>query len=165
MGNSDSVKDLEIKLHGKGSGVVMKGEGSGGFATSESAKVAKEIREKLDPTLAAQCEKLANAITQRSASKTKPKIKDNKSLKNEHKIDEVRVIPANATMEIIPGFTIHVKATVNDSVLFDSIVIGEDVMLGVKDKPINLIINNSSYKLSVEQIENHQVYFRITNIK
>lgn len=55
---TETTKDLEINVQGKGSGVVIKAEGGGGFKSSEASRAGKELSEKLDPTLAAHCESI-----------------------------------------------------------------------------------------------------------
>src|SRR5687768_5351282 len=56
--NSGS-KALEVSLSGKGSGVVISGEGAVGYKTSDANRTVKELVEKIDPTLAANCKDLA----------------------------------------------------------------------------------------------------------
>ncbi|MEB0060141.1 hypothetical protein [Variovorax sp. LG9.2] len=52
----------EINFSGKGSGVVIKGEGAVGFKHSDVTKATRELQEKLNPALADKCERIANEI-------------------------------------------------------------------------------------------------------
>jgi hypothetical protein len=73
-GNSQS-KQLEINVAGKGSGVIVQGEGGGGFKQGTASTVTQELQRKLDPTLASKCESIASAILKQevgTASGAKP---------------------------------------------------------------------------------------------
>jgi hypothetical protein len=59
---TETTKNLEIKVKGKGSGIVLKGEGSAGVQSSEASRAGKELSERLDPTLAARCESILRLL-------------------------------------------------------------------------------------------------------
>lgn len=61
--DDSTSKQLEIAVGGKGSGVVLSGELSGGFKKAETQRAARELSEKLDPTLAARCQSIAEQIS------------------------------------------------------------------------------------------------------
>jgi hypothetical protein len=61
---SDNSSALQITLGGKASGVIVKGDASGSYSSSEAAKATKELEAKLDPSLTANCKKIADEITQ-----------------------------------------------------------------------------------------------------
>lgn len=75
-GDSSTTKGLEVTVDGKGSGVILKGEGSAGFKQTEANRVAKEISERIDPSLAARCQTLSGPATG-LASPQKPPIAQN----------------------------------------------------------------------------------------
>lgn len=68
----ETAKSLEIQLSGKGSGVVIKGEGGGAIKTSDATKAARELQEKLDPSLTANCKYFANANAAKATSPVQP---------------------------------------------------------------------------------------------
>ena len=76
------TKNVEINLEGKGSGIVIKGEGSGGFKQAESNRAVKELSEKIDPSLAARCESLSK-IAVSEPKKSKPEVSKPKKSKPE----------------------------------------------------------------------------------
>jgi hypothetical protein len=53
--NSSSSADIEVKMAGEGSGILIKGGGSGSFSKKEAAVSSKELSEKLDPNLVKNC--------------------------------------------------------------------------------------------------------------
>jgi hypothetical protein len=61
--SNSNEKKVEIRLNGSGSGVIFKASGGGEYTSTESGNAAKEIQEKLDPTLAAKCKELAQIAT------------------------------------------------------------------------------------------------------
>ena len=75
-GDSSTTRGLEVTVGGKGSGVIFKGEGSVGFKQAEANRVAKEVSERIDPSLAARCQALSRpgAVP---ASRPKPPIAQN----------------------------------------------------------------------------------------
>ncbi|MGD0283680.1 MAG: hypothetical protein ABSB95_15115 [Dissulfurispiraceae bacterium] len=74
-GSTDDAKSLEIQLAGKGSGVILKGEGSGKFTKANTTKTTREIHEKLDPTLTANCKSLVNPVSKSNThSHPKPQL-------------------------------------------------------------------------------------------
>jgi hypothetical protein len=52
----------EVNIGGKGSGVLIKGEGSGAFKSTETTRALKELSEKLDPSLTKNCKDLASPV-------------------------------------------------------------------------------------------------------
>jgi hypothetical protein len=64
--SSDASSKLQVRIAGKGAGVVVSGGGEGVLSKDSSNKIINEIRTKLDPSLAAKCEKLATASEKRS---------------------------------------------------------------------------------------------------
>lgn len=50
-----------IRLEGKGSGIIIKGEGGGDYTSDESHKAIKALSQKIDPTLAEKCQQMADA--------------------------------------------------------------------------------------------------------
>lgn len=64
----ETTKNLEIQLSGKGSGVVIKGEGGGAIKKSDATKAARELQEKLDPSLSANCKYFANETAAKATS-------------------------------------------------------------------------------------------------
>jgi hypothetical protein len=68
-GQTETTKDLEINVQGKGSGIVVKGEGGAGVKKSEASRVGKELSERLDPTLAARCESVLQLLLAQAPSK------------------------------------------------------------------------------------------------
>ncbi|MFA5985280.1 MAG: hypothetical protein WC782_14790 [Methylococcaceae bacterium] len=63
-GDSSTTTGLEVTVGGKGSGVILKGEGNAGFKQTEANRVAKEISERIDPSLAARCQTLSGPATE-----------------------------------------------------------------------------------------------------
>lgn len=57
--DSSAANGLEISVGGKGSGVIVKGEGNVGFKQTDANRVVKEISERIDPSLASKCESLS----------------------------------------------------------------------------------------------------------
>ena len=64
------VNRLEVNVGGKGSGVIIKGEASGGVKKEEASRAVMELAEKLDPSLAQICERLAKPA---SVERTRPR--------------------------------------------------------------------------------------------
>lgn len=60
--------NLEINIAGKGSGVVIKGEGSAATKNSSSSQAVSELSEKLDASLTSNCKQLAIAATTSKSS-------------------------------------------------------------------------------------------------
>ncbi len=58
--DTTKARSLEVNIEGKGSGVVIKGEGIGGFKSAETTRVLKELNEKLDPSLTSNCKEFAS---------------------------------------------------------------------------------------------------------
>ncbi len=56
-------KSAEIQLSGKGSGVILKGAAAVGYKQADVNNATRELQEKIDPTLAAKCERIATSIT------------------------------------------------------------------------------------------------------
>lgn len=57
----EKTKSIEIGVAGAAGSVVLKGKGSVGFKNSDAEKAVREIEERLDPTLAQRCHKLASS--------------------------------------------------------------------------------------------------------
>lgn len=57
------AKALEIGFQGKGSGVIVKGEGGVNFKQDDASRAVKELSEKVDPSLATKCESLARVAS------------------------------------------------------------------------------------------------------
>jgi hypothetical protein len=53
-------KELEINVAGGASGVVIKGQASGGYKTSDTHRAVQELSEKIDPHLAEYCVQMKN---------------------------------------------------------------------------------------------------------
>lgn len=70
--DSSAAKGLEISVGGKGSGVIVKGEGNVGFKQTDANRVVKELSERIDPSLASKCESLSRppATSPRSSAPT-----------------------------------------------------------------------------------------------
>lgn len=71
-GDSSTTRGLEVNVSGKGSGVIFKGEGSGGSKQAEANRAVKEVSERIDPSLAKRCQEIAG-----SASPPTPPIAQN----------------------------------------------------------------------------------------
>jgi hypothetical protein len=59
--DSSDSKGLEISVGGKGSGVVISGEGNVAVKKSDANRIVQEVSKKIDPTLAANCKSLVEA--------------------------------------------------------------------------------------------------------
>jgi hypothetical protein len=70
-GNSTNY-DLLIKGAGRGGGLVVKAEASGSLSNKTIKKATEDLQEKLDPSLAKQCNEIAARITGLGVNKTKP---------------------------------------------------------------------------------------------
>jgi hypothetical protein len=58
QGGSGRDASLQITLKGSGSGVIVKGEGGSSYSTTDSQRAIDSLHERLDPTLAAKCERV-----------------------------------------------------------------------------------------------------------
>lgn len=61
---SEKSSAYQITFGGKASGIIVQEDASGGYTSSEIATVVRELREKLDPKLTANCKKIANELAQ-----------------------------------------------------------------------------------------------------
>ena len=62
--NDVSEKGREFTLDGKATGVILSGALNGGYKQNDVSRVAREISQKVDPTLAGKCEAFAKLIDQ-----------------------------------------------------------------------------------------------------
>jgi hypothetical protein len=56
-------KNLEIGVQGKGSGIIVKGEGGANFKQGDANRAVKELSEHIDPSLATKCESIVRTIS------------------------------------------------------------------------------------------------------
>jgi hypothetical protein len=63
LDDKDRGKTFEIVLNGKGSGVIIKGEGAGTFKSTEADRAIHDVSAKMDATLVERCERQAREIS------------------------------------------------------------------------------------------------------
>ena len=115
-GDSSTTRGLEVTVGGKGSGVIFKGEGSVGFKQAEADRVAKEVSERIDPSLAARCQALSGrgAVTVSQPKPPKPHNSDLCKKLGEHAI----YLEANGYHGVIGPSGIPLKQTGDGSFRF-----------------------------------------------
>lgn len=91
----------EIKLGGKGSGVIISGSGAGSFRQDDASRAVREISERIDPSLATKCEglarspvKLAPKIVTQPESKLKPQTPAQQEVTPISVVDDLSVNPS-----------------------------------------------------------------------
>lgn len=72
--DSSGTKAREISVGGKGSGVVVAGEGNLAVKQQDASRAVREISERIDPSLASKCESLARGPQQ--TTPPSPKLKE-----------------------------------------------------------------------------------------
>ena len=97
-GDSSTTRVLEVNVSGKGSGVIFKGEGSGGSKQAEANRAVREVSERIDSSLAKRCQDLASS----ASPPTPPSAKSPRTSATDHSAPKV---PANVeTCAGRPGY-------------------------------------------------------------